>query len=280
MIQRHVLLVLAVIMVWQNYAFASNPQCSRLYVSTNVGFAILVERLNSGPQKNLWADQAFDSRTPNFGWWRRHKLKSYSEKVEFLKASKNFENVTYDLWLLLQGPRFESLNWLRLARDPNYENAIRSWVQRQLILHGLKSLEGPLPDRRVKKLQANLSRVFQVNLKGVATVPFAFPRKSDAQIPTELLEKLLVDGIEAHKVELRMLYGEQRSTDYYHALRPFLQILGFVALGLVLEEAEDQIREHQARKNARELMQEVEDINASLDELLIEVQRRKAGRAP
>lgn len=274
------MLIVAVILVWQNSAFALNPQCSRLYVSTSKGFVDLIERLNSGSQKNLWADQAFDSRTPNFGWWRRHKLKSYSGKIELLKVSKNFENVTYDLWLLLQGPRFESLNWLRLARDPNYENAIRSWVQRQVLLYGLKSLEGPLPDRRLKKLQANLSRVFQVKLKGLATIPFSFPRKADAQIPVELLEKILIDGIEAHKVELGVLYGEQRITDYYHALRPFLQILGFVALGLVLEEFEDEIREHQARKNAQELMQEVQDINASLDELLIEVQRRKAERAP
>lgn len=162
------------------------------------------------------------------------------------------------------------------------------WMTRAIVAKGLAGLVESHPSKfhriqfhdRVTIVVKRIVRAPVIrDLLRLSSLQYRLPKLNDAPLPEDLLVKILVDGYPKHEKSLREYHlDRQMPIEAYRkaslVYRVVAMAISLAFLPHLIEKAEKQYEEFKSAQALRALEKEADTINAGLDELEAELNRR------
>jgi hypothetical protein len=104
-------------------------------------------------------------------------------------------------------------------------------VQEDILLMGLKGMVERIPEKNsyttLERAKYNVKRFFHHKIWKYLALPYDLPWFEKVAIPDELLEKIMIDGLEAHDQELIAHLKKQNMIDHYERFRKVYKPIAF-----------------------------------------------------
>lgn len=184
-------------------------------------------------QTPLYAERNLTEEAQRLNLLKLKKLQSHMRK--FNLASKftrdDLNSFAADLMIILKGPSITLIDYFTLNKTARMNARLMRMVQEDILLMGLKGMVERIPEKnsytRLEHGQYNVKRFFQHKLWKYLAVPYDLPWIERVNIPDELLEKIMIDGLAAHDHELIDYLKKQNMIDHYERFRKVYKPIAF-----------------------------------------------------
>ena len=143
----------------------------------------------------------------------------------------DLENFSADLMLILKGPPMSLLDYFTANKTKRMNERLMRMVQEDMLLMGLKGIVNRIPEKNsytsLERGRYIVKRFFQYKIWKYLVIPYDLPWFERVRIPDELLEKIMVDGLEAHDQELIAHLKSQNMIDHYERFRKVYKPIAF-----------------------------------------------------
>jgi Na+/H+ antiporter NhaB len=172
-------------------------------------------------------------------------------------SRKNIEAFATELFIIQKGPPVSLLEYFTKNKTELMNKRMSRIVQEELLIKGLKNIINQFPEKTrysfMENAKFHISKIVRSKVWRLAALPFDLPFIDQIRIPDELLEKILLDGIDVHSDELLALFRQQNMIDNYERFRKAYRTIAMAtAFAFFLED----MNTHQA-----ELKKEIEASN-------------------
>ena len=136
-----------------------------------------------------------------------------------------------DLLLILKGPPATLLDYFTKSKTKRMSERLMRIVQEDMLLIGLKGMVDRIPEKdsytHLENGRYMVKRFFQYKIWKYLVIPYDLPWIERVNIPDELMEKILVDGLAAHDQELIAYLKKQNMIDHYERVRKVYKPVAF-----------------------------------------------------
>jgi hypothetical protein len=210
-----------------------------------------------------------------------YKLKKVQKLFKNLDLSKritreNLAEFSSDFFLILKGPPLSLLDYFTKNKTVRMNEHMLRVLQEDMLVRGLKGVIERIPEKEKYTTLENASyyvkRVMKFRLWRYFVIPYDLPFIDRVKISDELLEKILLDGLDTHQSELVLELKNQNAIDNYERLRKVYRPVAF-GVGFYFyyqkyqkdkEEADDKNNDEAKKKFMDEFAKLAESINAGV----------------
>ena len=208
-----------------------------------------------------------------------HKLKKLQTHLHRMdltsKVSReNLDDFAADLMIILKGPPVSLLDYFTLNKTKRMSERLARTVQEDMLVMGLKGIIARIPEKesytRAEKAKYLVKRILQYKIWRFVTLPYDLPWIDRVRVPDELMEKILLDGLDNHNEELIAHLKSQDMIDHYERFRQVYRPIAF-SLGFYFyydqfsERLKGRVSENQEEEKRRLL----EDFKNLADHILV-----------
>jgi hypothetical protein len=164
------------------------------------------------------------------------KLKKLAKHLESLdlssKVSREYiEDFSADLYIILKGPPISLLDYFTRNKSRQMVKRLHRAVQEDMLIMGLKGIIERIPEKesytRLENANYMIERFFHSKKWKYFVVPYDLPWFERLNVPEELLQKILVDGLDKHNSELIEHLKSQGKIDHYERFRKVYRPIAF-----------------------------------------------------
>lgn len=146
-------------------------------------------------------------------------------------SREDIEDFASDFMLILKGPPASLLDYFSANKTARMKERIMRMIQEDTLVMGLKGMAARVPEKdgytRLERGKYVIKRFFQYKIWKFLVLPYDLPWIERVKIPEELLEKIMMDGIEAHDQELVTHLKKQNMIDHYERVRKVYKPIAF-----------------------------------------------------
>jgi hypothetical protein len=249
------------------------------------------ETLNTEAQNQaspiLFTEKSIDEFYFKLGWLKRRKVNSLAQYFEKMQDGSRrthlMPQLIDEVHATFVDPGFLKLDRYRWLNSDGKSYRLKSWVERQILEHGFRSLENQIwPDHLNKpKSQYTISRLarralghMEQRLSDNRFWQATMRLQADRALPPELMRSILLNGSVANQVEIETWYHSsgQNRLDLIHAMQPYMHFFAAMIFGLLIDDLNERWHIHKAKQNTEKLLKDLDALNDVLDEMLIEQQ--------
>lgn len=171
---------------------------------------------------------------------------------------EDLESFASELFIILKGPPVNLLEYFTENKTTLMSKRLYRVVQEEMLLKGLKSVINQFPEKTrytmLEKAKLHIFRIARYKLWRFASLPLDLPFIDQVKLSDELLEKILLDGMDAHSGELIELFRHNHMIDNYERFRKVYRTVAFAAAFTYFYQEDQQRRKDEAK--AREKQEE------------------------
>ena len=226
--------------------------------------------------------QTADQYARSFGiqegkdYWSRRLWKQYLRKWDMNKSytERSFEKRIEDSYKLLERIRSRQEN--RDQRDRDFSqrpDEIMAWTEKKLMRQGLKGylLNIPANQKLPARIYSKVQRIFETKPMRLLyhILMGTLPNRADKEIPTELLAKIVIDGIDPHFGTLsKLFYFEgQNRIETWKSIQTTVKYLSLTISAMTMFHQMEKQLETQAQQTKEAVMTELESMDKGLSEI-------------
>ena len=162
-----------------------------------------------------------------------------SANLEKLTLSTDIESLASEMSLVLFGPRYQVMDYLRKSSDERFRESTLHRIGEGILRDGLMRSWNEIDHKSPglwTRFSAKLWRVQKLFLQ----IPFF--KMKDKPIPPELMQKVILEGFDAHEQELREALSTQNYRDTYNTFRRVgLTLMWTLIIGAQVVEVSSQV---------------------------------------
>jgi len=161
------------------------------------------------------------------------KLSNHLEKMDLTSklTRDELEDFAADLFIILKGPPVSLMDYFTANKSKLMNRRIFRTVQEDMLVMGLKGMLERIPEKtnysRLEDGKYLLKNFFQLKIWKYMVIPYDLPWFEKLNIPTELLEKILLEGLSKHNEELITHLKSQNMIDHYERFRKVYRPVAF-----------------------------------------------------
>lgn len=184
-------------------------------------------------QTKLYNEKGLTEEAQKLNLFKLRKLQSHFKYMSLdSKLTRNDLNgFAADLMIILKGPPVTLMDYFTKNKTARMNARLMRMVQEDVLLMGLKGMVERIPEKdaytRLERGRYNVKRFFQHKIWKYLAVPYDLPWFERVNIPDELLEKIMIDGLEAHDQELIEHLKKQNMIDHYERFRKVYKPIAF-----------------------------------------------------
>ncbi len=184
-------------------------------------------------QTKLYNEKSLTEEAQKMNLFKMRKLQSHFRYMNLTsKLTRNDLNgFAADLMIILKGPPITLMDYFTKNKTARMNARLMRMVQEDVLLMGLKGMVERIPEKdsytRLERGKYAVKRFFQHKLWKYLAVPYDLPWFERVNIPDELLEKIMIDGLEAHDQELIEHLKKQNMIDHYERFRKVYKPIAF-----------------------------------------------------
>lgn len=162
-----------------------------------------------------------------------HKLLKLISKFDPTSqiTREDLESFSSEIFLIMKGPPVELFEYFTQNTSTLMNKRLYRVVQEELLIKGLSSVINQFPEKSryslKEKARLHINRVIRNKLWRFASLPLDLPFIDHVKISDELLEKILMDGIDHHAEELISLFRKNQMIDNYERFRKAYRTIAF-----------------------------------------------------
>lgn len=253
-----------------------SPDFSKLNPVTIEQKMALIEVINARllPTK-YYSEKSLTAEAQNLNAMKLKKLQRHLNGLDLSSklTRTHLDDFASDLMIILKGPPVSLLDYFTKDKSKRMQERLMRMVQEDMLLMGLKGQVERIPEKtyynRLEEGKHLTKKFFQYKIWKYFVLPYDLPWLERVRIPDELMEKIMIDGLEAHNTELIALLKDQNMIDHYERLRkawkPMAFSLGFAFYYYRFNSDENAINENQEEEK-KKLTLDFEKIAASLND--------------
>lgn len=151
---------------------------------------------------------------------RLKRLEKHLKKLDLSSRvyTEDLEEYTRELFLIVKGPPLPMDNYF--SKDKlQISRRILRMVEEDLFRMGLKGFIARIPEKtaysNMEKAKLFIHKALKYKITQIYFLPYKLPPSKIIKIPDALLEKILLNGLDAHEVELISFFKKQNRLDHY-----------------------------------------------------------------
>jgi hypothetical protein len=168
---------------------------------------------------------------------------------------EDLQNFSSELFILLKGPPVSLLDYFTENKTQRMGRRLYRVIQEEFLVKGLKNIILQFPEREqytmIENAKIFIGRVTRNKLWQLTSLPLDLPFINRLDLPSELLEKILLDGIEPHSTALLAHFKKQNMLDNYERFRTAYRTVAFGAFFIYFYH-ESKHKLYEQRKEAEE----------------------------
>lgn len=207
------------------------------------------------------------------------KLRKLQTKMRSFDLSSkltrdDLEDFASDLMIILKGPPASLLDYFTKNKTKRMNERLMRMVQEDMLLMGLRGMVDRIPEKSsytsLERGKYIVKRFFQYKIWKYLVVPYDLPWFERVKIPDELLEKIMIDGLDAHDQELIAHLRKQNMIDHYERFRKVYKPVAFaVGFYFYYDKFSDQMSGKLSENQEEEKKKFMEEFN-NLSESIME----------
>lgn len=211
----------------KNKLYATNP------ISIEQKMA-LIEVINSKLiPTTLTVEKTISNEVQKLNTLKLRKLQTRLKSLDLSsKLSRDdIEDFASDFMLILKGPPASLLDYFTGNKTKRMNERLMRMVQEDMLVIGLRGMSARIPEKeaytRLERGKFLIKRFFQYKIWKFLVLPYDLPWIERVKIPEELLEKIMLDGLEKHDQELVAYLKKQNMIDHYERVRKVYKPIAF-----------------------------------------------------
>ena len=165
--------------------------------------------------------------------YKLKKLQSLIKKFDLSKkiTRENLEEFSSEFYLILKGPPLSLLDYFTKNKTKRMNERLFRVLQEDMLLRGLKGTIQRIPEQaNLSKIESTylfVKKIMKYKIWRYMVVPYDLPWIDRIKVSDELLEKIFLDGLDAHKSELVLELKNQNAIDHYERFRKVYRPVAF-----------------------------------------------------
>lgn len=170
-------------------------------------------------------DTQFTKEILQLNLYKTNRISQLLTKTDLSKklTKEELNSFSIELMLLLKGPPIHLLDYFTKNRSERLNIRLIRMLEEDLLLLGLKGMLQRIPEKDNVTALNKINNLSQRFLKNKTWKYFVFPLDlpwlEKVQIPEELLNKIIVEGLDVHNQELIEHLKKQNMIDHYERFR-------------------------------------------------------------
>ncbi len=165
--------------------------------------------------------------------YKLKKLQSLIKKFDLSKkiTRENLEEFSSEFYLILKGPPLSLLDYFTKNKTKRMNERLFRVLQEDMLLRGLKGTIQRIPEQanssKIESTYLFVKKIMKYKIWRYMVVPYDLPWIDRIKVSDELLEKIFLDGLDAHKSELVLELKNQNAIDHYERFRKVYRPVAF-----------------------------------------------------
>lgn len=161
------------------------------------------------------------------------KLANHLEKMDLSSklTREELHEFSADLFLLLKGPPVSLLDYFSKDKSKLMNKRLFRILQEDMLVMGLRGMLERIPEKesysRLENGKYMIAQFFQQKFWKYLVLPYDLPWIERVRIPDELLQKIMLDGLDRHDAELIEYLKSQNKIDHYERFRKVYRPVAF-----------------------------------------------------
>lgn len=221
---------------------------------------------------------------------RNSSIPSIQEESETLKKAKykrlqklfkkfNLDsNLTRDylsdfsseLYLILKGPPTSVFDYLNKDKTVLMSERYMRILQENMLTYGLSRVVHDFPGKeetKLMKVRLFLKKIGKYKIWRYASLPYALPEVSNPVLSDALLEKILLDGLDAHNKDFIIELKNMQLIDHYDRFRKVYRNVAFTVLMYYIYLETMEQRERNEKEAKDKILKGIESLSTNLPEV-------------
>lgn len=181
-------------------------------------------------------------------------MKSFDPSSQVTR--EDLESFASELFIILKGPPVNLLEYFTENKTTLMSKRLYRVVQEEMLLKGLKNVINQFPEKTrytlLDKAKLHIYRIARFKLWRFASLPLDLPFIDHVKLSDELIEKILLDGIDAHAKELIALFRQNNMIDNYERFRKVYRTVAFATAFTFFYQEDRERRKHEAKERAKQ----------------------------
>lgn len=169
----------------------------------------------------------------NLNVYKLRKLQKLLKKFDLSKkiTRESLGDFSSEFFLILKGPPPSLLEFFLMNKTEKMNQRMFRVLQEDLLVRGLKGAVERIPEKdfagNAEKAKYYIHRVMKYKAWRYLVIPYDLPWIDRIKVSDELLEKILLDGMDAHQSELIIELKNQNAIDSYEQFRKVYRPVAF-----------------------------------------------------
>ena len=151
--------------------------------------------------------------------------------MDLIPTRSDVHEFAADLMIILKNPPTSLMDYFIDNKTTKMNSALMKMVQEDILLLGLKGLIERIPDKNsdinLKQAKIIVKKLFHLKIWKYSVMPYDLPWLEKINLPDELLEKIMIEGLETHDNELIAYFQKQNMIDHYERFRKVYKPIAF-----------------------------------------------------
>lgn len=219
---------------WTEIYKDANAELSNLNPVSIEQKMALIEVINTRLlHKSLNSEKSFTEEAQRLNLYKLRKLQKHMRSFKMNSKLTHIEinRFAADLMFILKGPPITLMDYFTANKTARMNARLMKMVQEDMLLLGLKGVVARIPEKdsytKIEKMRYIIKKFVNHKFYKYLVLPYDLPWSEKVRIPDELLEKILVDGLEAHDQELINHLKKQNMIDHYERFRKVYRPIAF-----------------------------------------------------
>jgi hypothetical protein len=166
-------------------------------------------------------------------FYKLHRLQSLMKEFDLSSklSREDLSEFASDLLIILKGPPISLMDYFTKDKTVRMNERMMRIVQEDILLIGLRGMMNRIPEKdsytKLERARYLAKKFFHHKVWRFLVLPYDLPWIESVRLPDELLEKIIVDGLDAHDQELVTFLKKQNMIDHYERVRKVYKPVAF-----------------------------------------------------
>jgi hypothetical protein len=191
---------------------------------------VINNRLMATP---LYAEKNLSEEVQKLNAYKLRKLQKHLARMDLSSklTRDHLNDFAADFMLILKGPPVSLLDYFTMNKTARMSERLMNTVQEDALVMGLKGVIARIPEKNsyttLEEGKSLIKHVLQWKIWRLVALPANLPWMDRVKIPDELLEKILLDGLDVHNQELVEHLKKQNLIDHYERFRQAYKVVAY-----------------------------------------------------
>jgi len=165
--------------------------------------------------------------------YKLRKLQKLLKKFDLSKKTtrENLEEFSTEFFMIIRGSPVSVLDYFSVNKTKAMNERLFRTLEEDMLVRGLKDTLERIPESNLEtsleKAQVFVKNVRKYKAWRLLALPYDLPWIDRVKISDDLLEKILLDGLDAHQSELIVELKSQNAIDHYERFRKVYRPIAF-----------------------------------------------------